>query len=766
MRVATAFQNFSRGKMDHNMMGRYDLPIYSNGADVFKNFISNFQGNAKYRPGFEEMLTAQDGALAEFKFNNTQDYVLFFYANTIQFAAYDGSGNFGWVLVGAGPTIFTVATPYTLAECKQIQVTQNADVMIITHPNHPPYALTRTSATTFTMFPQSRKDDPFPLTFAGTKTISGITQATQAVLTIVGHGYSVNDQFQVAAVVGMVEINTYVATVVAVPDADNVTVNIDSTKFTAYTSGGTAAKVLTGDYPQCCCFYKGRLFYANSPLNVTTIWASQSGAYDKFLVPTTPVDTDALKFPLSDITQPITWLFPGDNSLIVGSADGIEAINGGDVNTAITPSSITATLSTAPGSNYTVPIGKDGFCFYIGTNGRNVYYFSYDFLSARFQGQDANFLSYDITKGGMNKLRWKKDRDDLVYCVRNDGELLTLNFQQQEKINGWHEQTTTGTFQDIALMTDSLGNPQIFALCKRNGSYYLERQRQFVEFVELSGFYSGDDAASQAADRAAYIRYVAEQLNQCNFMDSANQLSGLQSNALTFTATSFNPDGSPAAGNIISTSNVFSSGSVGHHISYQTQTGYESGRFLITGYTNATHVAVNVLQTPTANTYTNWYLTFNTISGLSRFNGQQIGVVGDGGYLGLFTVSSGTIALGREIGNAWVGYVYRGLIKSFSLGFSIQGKNTQMTFKNIAQFSMRFASSAGMKVGTSQYSEFLESVQTLTQEDLNYLPPIPMDGTIQIPFVDQPEFDKFFYAVQDQPLPANICAAMIDANYV
>jgi len=75
------------------------------------------------------------------------------------------------------------------------------------------------------------------------KTITAITQANPANVTSVGHGYTTGDDIWIYAVVGMDGINgrRYRITVV---DADNFTLNgIDTTSFTAYTSGGTANKV-------------------------------------------------------------------------------------------------------------------------------------------------------------------------------------------------------------------------------------------------------------------------------------------------------------------------------------------------------------------------------------------------------------------------------------------------------------------------------------------------------------------------------------------
>jgi len=77
---------------------------------------------------------------------------------------------------------------------------------------------------------------------ATTKAITAITKASNAQLTITGHGYVVHQMLYIdVAVGGMVEIRNTFCRVVSVVDANNITVNIASTSFTTYTSAGTTA---------------------------------------------------------------------------------------------------------------------------------------------------------------------------------------------------------------------------------------------------------------------------------------------------------------------------------------------------------------------------------------------------------------------------------------------------------------------------------------------------------------------------------------------
>jgi len=74
--------------------------------------------------------------------------------------------------------------------------------------------------------------------------VTAITKAANAKITAAFHDYEVDDQVYLSGITGMTEINDRFLTVVSVVDADNFTVDIDSTGFGTFTgSGGGTARV-------------------------------------------------------------------------------------------------------------------------------------------------------------------------------------------------------------------------------------------------------------------------------------------------------------------------------------------------------------------------------------------------------------------------------------------------------------------------------------------------------------------------------------------
>ena len=701
MKIVTAYGNFAKGQIDHTMNGRFDLPIYNTGMDIFQNFISNYQGNAVFSAGFVSQLAFQNCAFVEFKFGITQNYLCCFYAGNVQFLAFSNTGVFGWVQASGGGNL-VVSSPYSLADAQTISqknsYTQNYDVMYICHRSYAPMKLIRTGANSFTLGTYSRTSDPF-----------------------------------------------------------------------------TGANL----YPGACSFYQGSLYMASTNTILTGVWKSNAASYDDFTIQSPLTDASGFQFTCTDITQQIEWIFPADNSLVLGATDGILAVNGGAVNTPITAATVQTILTSAEPTNGYYPFKRDGLMFYGGRRSRNIYYFRYDILTELFIAKDANLAAYDITRNGLQKMRWIDDRYRLIFSLRGDNSLVSTVFNEQENINGWHLRQTQGQFNDIAVMGDNNGNPQLFALTLRNGTYYIEQQASYVEFKKRADFWTpSTDPTNQLQnkliDDQAYTRYVSEQLRQCTYLDGSIYIANYKTSTITFTPTGTDPYYNQPSGTLVSTNGDFASTNVGNHIVYKTATGYESGRYVITGYTSPTQVSVTVLQPPVINSagptatplyvWSSWYLSFTTANGISQFNGTTVSMVTDGGYAFDTPISGGTYTFqNQQVTSLCIGYKYTGIIKSMCLGFSLQGHNTQITMKEISRMSLRCVNSMGLKCGNSPY--YLEEVQLRTQSDINYLPPQPIDGTKDVEYDDDSEEDKFFYIVQDKPLPACITSFVVEANY-
>jgi len=194
--------------------------------------------------------------------------------------AIDTTGYTAYTAGGTAARVYEVAMPYADADLPDIHYTQSADVLTLVHPGYAPRELRRSGAvswalTSITFVPTITAPTP-TVTNSGAGAviyqykvtsvaqngmeeslasapatsspinITGATKANPGVITAVAHGRSVDDPVYISGVGGMTQLaGEYLVN--TAPDADHVTLKtlagavVDTTGYTAYTTGGTLA---------------------------------------------------------------------------------------------------------------------------------------------------------------------------------------------------------------------------------------------------------------------------------------------------------------------------------------------------------------------------------------------------------------------------------------------------------------------------------------------------------------------------------------------
>lgn len=130
-RVRTLQTAFNAGVLDPRLAARVDIKQYFQGCDTGTNVLALPQGGLKRRPGMAYAATlGAETVLFTFSFNVEQTYVMAFQLNAIK-------------VYMDGVLQATVTTTYTLAQVKELNITQSADTMIIVHEDHQPAKLVR-----------------------------------------------------------------------------------------------------------------------------------------------------------------------------------------------------------------------------------------------------------------------------------------------------------------------------------------------------------------------------------------------------------------------------------------------------------------------------------------------------------------------------------------------------------------------------------------------------------------------------------------------
>jgi len=697
-----------------------------------------------------------------------------------------------WEITGitkANPGVVTTATDHGLVEGDRVYIAQ---VIGMTEVNKQEYLVgTVGSATTFqlkTLAGASVNTSSYGAWVEKGKVahvrdvglnITGITQAAAGVVTIAGHGYSTYDKIYVAGVVGMTEVNGLFFWVEKI-DAntfyltDELGTRLDTSGYTAYTSGGTSQYIhglftKIGDFPTSGGFYGGRMAVGGPDNDPDTFWLSRGpdsetgeSEFDDFSIGTEDTDGCIFLIPaLNFQAHRILWFSGVPNFMVVGTTSGVYKANGGSDGAAITPTNIAVTPMSSVGVADMMPCVVNNLTYYVEQGGLTLRSFGYSLLEDSYKAYDKSLLSDEITQGGIVQIAYAKGRPEIIYVVRADGVLLSCTILESDDVAGWGRVHIGGDGKVLSVITEpkSSGFDRVGVFVERtiNGA-----TRRYVEYLtedpvipDIADEFTAITARD--ADKERFEKLVFEEQKKFVRLDSSLVRDTTQVPTLTL--------GAKTGASVTATagSAAFTADSVGQYIFAKYLTGDETGIAEIIGYTSTTVVTVKILEAFDSLTYATlaWYLTDQTISGLGHLEGETVGVVTDGAVHGDLTVEDGEITLEYPARYIIVGKRYVGLGRTLDTEIPGIPGTAIGRRKSVEAMFVRLRHTMGGRFGTQGFYDD-QSAELLFRREGNSFydrPPVLYSGLKELPKVkDGYSNEKHFYFLQDQPLPMTILA--------
>lgn len=400
---ANVFTADDVGRLIYIQVQTYNVKPWASGESVNAGDLRRYIGNT-----YQALNTATTGTTAPQVYSGTQ---------------WDGAGNVQWQYLDSG-----YGTARITAYTSPTQVSANVIL-------------------------------PFPTSLVGTTgTITGISQASAAVVTV-ANAFSVGDPVFITGVVGMTQINNKPYILTAVSGANVTLGSINSTNFTAYSSGGTIVKnasvywrlgqwgaTRTGSYPayypSCVAFYDERLFWAGGIRWVGSVPANYSSYTPDFYgqVTTDAAITGVLT--AQDVNN-ISWMSAAQ-ILLMGTAGGEFGL-----------SAITTTNTLGPDNVHVVRQSKNGglpiqpelvgtSLLYVNKSGRKILAMDYNFYIDRYDSTNQNRLAYHVTLGGITGIAWQSQPYETLWCARGDGVMPGYTFDREDQVTGWHRHLLGG----------------------------------------------------------------------------------------------------------------------------------------------------------------------------------------------------------------------------------------------------------------------------------------------------------------------------------
>ena len=730
-RVAAQLTNFTAGELSPRLDGRNDLAKYSAGCSTVENMVIYPHGAAARRPGTQYVASVKTPSaktrLIPFEFSTEQTYILEFGNTYIRF--YRNNGQIESVGVP-----YEIVSPYLTAELFDIKFAQSADVMYITHPNHQTRKLSRTGHTSWTLTAVEFTNGPYldANITATTITTSAHTVGTGRTLTASAvTGINSDSGFQTTDVGRQIRFRDGYGIITARTSTTVVTIEIliDMGSSSASTDWSLGSFSTTTGFPSCVSFFEQRLVFAASVNNPQTVYFSKSGDYENMdaNIGGTVADDDAIIYTIASNQVNAIRFLTSARTLIIGTAGGEFVVSGGGDNNAVTPTNIMIKKQSNHGAANVDAISVGNATLFLQRAKRKIRELAYNFDVDGYIAPDLTILAEHITEGGIIEMAYQEEPLAILWCVRDDGELIALTYQREQEVVAWHRHILGGVFgtgnavvESVAVIPTDDSEYELYMIVKRtiNGS-----TARYVEYLHTFNFDQTDNTSF-------------------NYLDS--QL-GLSKSQTTLTA---DINATATTVPVASVSGLSASGKIkigGEIISYAAISGLD-----LTGCTRGQNIT-------TATSHTSGDTVkevVNIIAGLDHLEGQTVSILVDGATHPTKVVASNSITLDRFGTDVKVGLQYTSILKTMRIDAGSQDGTSQGKTKRIYEVTARLFETVGVEVGPDL--DNMERVPFRTSADPMDQGIPPFTGDKEVEFRGNYDTDGFMMVRQTQPLPLTL----------
>ena len=251
-------------------------------------------------------------------------------------------------------------------------------------------------------------------------------------------------------------------------------------------------------FPRTVAFFEQRLWLGGTVSKPTTLWGSKVADFENFTIPASSVADDPVEYVMASYTKDtIQWLAAAEVLFIGTTATEHRLVPNAYISTTSVPE---ITRQASYGSRHIQPEYIGSMMVFVQGSGRQIRTFSQNTTSVVeiYDSVNLTWLSEHLTDGGIVDMSYAQVPDSVLWCVRNDGTLLSATYDPSIDDDsfegvGWAKHTLDGEVKSIATIPKETVD-QTWLVVKRtiNGSTkrYIEYMDSSV-YVDSSLSYSG-----------------------------------------------------------------------------------------------------------------------------------------------------------------------------------------------------------------------------------------------------------------------------------
>ena len=405
---------------------------------------------------------------------------------------------------GIANRVYQIATTYLTADLFQIKYAQSADVMYLCHPEYSVKKLSRTGHTSWTITEVDFDNGPYL-----DDNITAVTLSSSQHTVGTGRTLTASAATFVSTDVGrLVRFRDGYGKITAFTSSTAVTWTIikDTGSGSASTDWGLGAFSDTTGYPSCVTFYEQRLVFAGTEAQPQTLYFSRSGDYENMDENRggTIADDDAIIYTIASNQVNAIRFLSATRTLIVGTVGGEFSVSGGGTDDPVTPTNILIKKQSNHGCANIDAIPVGNVTLFLQRAKRKIRELAYNFDVDGYVAPDMTILAEHISESGVNEMSYQQEPNQIIWGVREDGQLIGLTYQREQQVVAWHRHIFGGAFstgnavcETIATIPTNDKEYQTWVIVKRtiDGA-----TRRYVEYLNEFDFDEDDDTSFNFLD--------------------------------------------------------------------------------------------------------------------------------------------------------------------------------------------------------------------------------------------------------------------------
>lgn len=758
---------FIGGELSSKMQNRFDFSKYSSSAKYIENFNLQKEGNISFRDGsfFVCDLHTDDDTtkkirLLEWVKNENTIYLLVFSNKYLKIYS-------NFVLLA------TLKTPYSMDNINNIQIDYCGNNLYIVDGIHTPYVLNNVdNKFTLTAVDFSLNDATPAWEEENLTDITLKASGKTGDITITSNKDFFDDTFlyKFIKIKNAGDKTTGFAQITNINNSKSVNAKV----IKEITITGAVSDWWVSISPSAIIFYQSRLWYGKE----NRLYASRTQTNDgipRFNDFTTGSDEDhAISLTNTMFRTPILWLKATDKILFAGTTTTLFQINNTQSNGYLSPKNLPViTPFSNDGCKNINPLQINNFVFFVSVigiqndTGSRLNAISYSWENAGFNVSNLNIFNENINKEGIIEIAFVRSYDDIVYCLKTNGEISCLNYDANEQILGWSRFTsaeynrllkkngTDGFIESITSLRQTDGSDLLVLCVRRKINGTIKRYLEYIPKTQFEISKIEYFTGNKQEDEKKYLYDLFQlQINMCH-MDCCSKYDGTIQEQFTITENN---------GTIFTCNKyTFKTSDIGRQITENFNYNYTDGVADIIDYIDEHNIRIKILSPFSKNQQNSFVLSTNKITGLGYLEGKTVCAWTDGGIGGEYIVKNGEIEIQSQSNFILIGLKFIGKIQTLNLNFdNQQGSNSTDLKKSINKINVFFYNTVSCKIGTNLYNFDYQYISP--SSNLGKAPTI-FNGINSFTIKDEPQEDKSLFFYKDDYSPCTIQFINIHVNY-